>query len=51
MPMKKNEVNNKHTQKYGKLNTVLSIWYLRRKRFPDGRLMKQKSRLYAHGGI
>ena len=34
--MKNIEVNNKHKNKDGKLNTILSIWYYKRKRFPDG---------------
>ena len=33
------------------VKTILSIWYLRRKRFPDGRINKHKARLCAHGGI
>ena len=49
--MKNIEVNNKHKNKDGKLKTILSIWYFKRKRFPDGILMKHKSRLCAHGGI
>ena len=41
--MKKSEVNNKHKNKYGKLKTILSNWYFKRKIFPDGRLIKHKS--------
>ena len=32
-------------------NTVLSICSFKRKRFPDGRLLKRKARLCAHGDI
>ena len=49
--MKNIEVNNKHKHKYGKLKTILSIWYFNRKRFPDGRLMKHKAILCSHGVI
>ena len=49
--MKKIEVKNKHKNKYGKIKTILSIWSFKRKRFPDGGLMKHKSRLCARGGI
>lgn len=31
--------------------TILSIWSFKRKRFPDGRIMKYKARLCAHGGM
>ena len=31
--------------------TILSIWSFKRKRYPDGRIMKYKSRLCAHGGM
>ena len=31
--------------------TIQSIWSLQRKRFPDGSLNKQKSRISAHGGM
>ncbi len=31
--------------------TIMSIWSLKRKHFPDGRLMKHKVRLHAHGGM
>ncbi len=30
--------------------TILSIWSFKRKRFPDGNLMKHKATLRAHGG-
>ena len=49
--MKNIEVNNMHENKYGNLNTILSIWYFRRKIFPYGRLMRQKYILYANGGM
>ena len=48
---KNSEVNNKNKNKYGKLKTNLSVWYFRRKIFPDGRLIKHKSKLFAHGGM
>ena len=47
--IEKSEVKNKHKNRYGTLNTILSIWYFMRKRFPDGILMKHKSRLCANG--
>ena len=31
--------------------TILSIWSFKRKRGPDGRLLKHKARLCAHGGM
>ena len=31
--------------------TIMSIWSFKRKRFPDGRIMKHKARLCAHGGM
>ena len=49
--MKKSEVNNKHKNKDGNLKTILSIWYFKRKRFPDVILMKHKARICAHGGM
>ena len=45
------EVKNKHRNKDGNINTILSIWYFKRKRFTDGRLVKQKARLCARGGM
>ena len=30
---------------------ILSIWSFKQKRFPDGRIMKYKARLCAHGGM
>ena len=47
----KSEVNNKHKNRYGRLKNILSIWYFKRKIFPEGKLMKQKSRICAHGLI
>ena len=49
--MKKSEVNNNHKHKYGKIKASLSIRSFKRKRSPDGRLMKHKSRLFPHGGM
>ena len=46
--MKNSEVKNKHKNKYAKLKAILSIFYFKRKIFPDGRLSKQKARLCAH---
>ena len=46
--IKNSEVNNKHKNKYGKLKNILSIWSFKRKRFPDGGLMKHKPRLFTH---
>ena len=31
--------------------TIMAIWSFKRKRFPDGRIMKYKARLCAHGGM
>ena len=31
--------------------TILMVWSLKRKRFPDGRLNKHKARVCAHGGM
>ena len=31
--------------------TILSIWSFKRKRYPDGRILKHKARLCAHGGM
>lgn len=31
--------------------TILAIWSFKRKRFPDGRIMKHKAPLCAHGGM
>jgi len=33
------------------VKTILSIWSFKRKRHPDGRLMKHKARICAHGGM
>ena len=35
----------------GRLSTILSIWSFKRNRFPDGRILKHKARLCAHGGM
>ena len=43
--------NSNHKNKDGNLKTILSIWYFKRKRFPDVGLTKHKSRICAHGGI
>ena len=47
--MKNIEVKIKYTNKYGKLNTILYIWYLNRNRFPGGILMKHKVGLWSNG--
>ena len=31
--------------------TILSVWAFKIKRFPDGRINKNKSRMNAHGGM
>ena len=31
--------------------TIKAIWSFKRKRFPDGRLLKHKARICAHGGM
>ena len=31
--------------------TIMAIWSFKRKRFPDGRVLKHKARLCAHGGM
>ena len=49
--MKKSELNNKHKNKYRKIKNILSIWYFNPKRFPGGKLMKHKSKLYSRGGM
>ena len=49
--MKKSGVNNNHKNIDRNIKTILSIWYFKLKRFSDGRLMKQKSRLCAHEGM
>ena len=46
--MNNSEVNNKHKNKYGKLKTILSLWYFKCKILPDVILMKHKSRIYSH---
>ena len=47
--MKKSEVKNKYKNQDGELKTILSIWYFKRNRLIDVRLMKHKARLFAHG--
>ena len=49
--MKNSEVNNKHKNRYGKLKTILSIWYFKRNIFPDKILMKHKYIIWEHGGM
>ena len=49
--MKVSEVNNNHKNKYGKLKTILSIWYFKRSRLPYEKLIKHKSIVCAHGGM
>ena len=31
--------------------TIMSVWSFKRKRYPDGRVLKHKARLCAHGGM
>ena len=45
--MKDREFKNTHKNKYGKLKTILSIWYFKCKILLDGRLMK-KNTDYVH---
>lgn len=33
------------------IKTIMAIWSFKRKRFPDGRIMKHKARLCAHRGM
>ena len=33
------------------IKTILSVWSFKRKRYPDGRVLKHKARLAAHGGM
>ena len=49
--IKNSEVNNKHKNKYGNLNTISFIWYFKRKIFTDGIFMKHKDILCSHGGM
>ena len=49
--MKNSEVNKKHKNRYDKLKTILPLCSFKRKRSPDGILLKHKARLWAHGGI
>ena len=48
---KKSEVKNKHKNKDGKLKPLLSYWFFKRNIFSYVRLIKNKSRLFAHGEI
>ena len=49
--MTDSEVDHKHKNKYGKLETLLSIWPFKCKLFPYGILVKHKSRLCAYLGM
>ena len=49
--MKNIEVNNNHKNKYGKLKTILSIWYFKLNRFLDKRIIKHKAILCSNGVI
>ena len=49
--MKNSEVNNNYIHRDDKLKSILSIWYLKHRKFAYGRLMKHKSRLCEHGGM
>ena len=33
------------------IKTIMAIWSFKRKRYPDGRILKYKARLCAHGGM
>ena len=33
------------------MKTIMSVWSFKRKRFPDGRILKHKARLCTHGGM
>ena len=33
------------------VKAIWDIWYLKQKRFPDGRINKQKARICSHGGM
>ena len=48
--MKRKEVSKEHYAN-GCICSILDIWLFKRKRFPDGILLKHKSILCAHGGI
>ena len=41
--LKNSEVNNKHKNKDGNINIIVSIWSFKHKRFPYGILLKHKS--------
>ena len=49
--MKESEVNNNHTNKYGKLKTSLSTWSFKHNILLDGILMNNKSILSTHRGM
>ena len=49
--MENSEVKNKHKNKYGKLKNFLSIWSLKLKILPHGRLTKHKAITWEHEGI
>ena len=49
--MKKSEVKNNLKNRDGKLNNILSFWYLNRKILPDEILLKHKAILCAHIGM
>ena len=46
--MKNSEVHTKQKNKDVKLKNILSIFYFKRNRFPDGGLIKHKDRICAH---
>ena len=48
--MKQKEVTKDHYVN-GQLPTIFSIQLFKRNKFPDGKLMKHKARLCAHGGM
>ena len=39
------------SEKPANVKTILAIWAFKRKRYPDGRIRKHKTRLCAHGGM
>jgi len=55
----KKEVHNHETREHWEVvprwqnpsdvKKIMAIWSFKRKRFPDGRLLKHKARLWAHG--
>ena len=46
--MKKSKINNKQKNKDRNIKTILSTWYFKHNKFPDERLKKHKTRLFAH---